>query len=142
MGKILALDLGARWVGTALSDSLKIIAQPHITVERPQLEIFLERIIEQERIEAIVIGYPKTLRGTVSEQTQHVLNEYEALKQRFSHVTFLLWDERLSSKRTETLRRIRTPEEKRKSHSIAAAFILDSYLTFLSHQQSQENDHS
>jgi putative holliday junction resolvase len=138
MGKIMALDLGDQWVGSALSDSLKILARPYKTVPTSELIPFLQQLLTQEPIDIIVIGYPKTMGGKESEQTRKVLVTYQTLTSQFPALRFVLWDERLSSKRAEAINRARTREEKIKSHSVAAAFILDSYLTFLAHQQEQD----
>ena len=70
--KILALDIGDKWTGTAVSDPLGIIARPYKTVETKELEIFLSETIGSENIEKIIVGYPKTMRGTESEQTKKI----------------------------------------------------------------------
>ena len=74
------------------------------------------------------------MRGTESDQTKKVLAIYEELQKLFPETVFVLWDERLSSKRAQTASPARTKEEKLKSHAIAAAFILDSYLNYLKMQ--------
>ena len=48
--KILALDLGQQWVGTALSDALGILAKPYKTIPFDQLEQGLSAIFSQEKI--------------------------------------------------------------------------------------------
>jgi len=131
--KILSLDLGDKWVGSALSDPLGITCKPYQTVERENLEQFLKEVLAQEDISTVVVGYPQTLSGTQSEQTKKIVALKEKLEQQFKEVAgktiqWILWDERLSSKRAEKLKRVTTKEEKRQSHSVAAAFILQSYL--------------
>lgn len=128
--KILGLDLGDVWVGIAISDALGMFARPYQTTTPKELEEFLTKLFAQEPISKVVIGYPKTMRGTVSEQTKKVEDEKEKLALKFPAITFILWDERLSSKRANTLKQAKTKEEKIKSHSVAAAFILSSYLEF------------
>ncbi|TET06699.1 Holliday junction resolvase RuvX [Candidatus Dependentiae bacterium] len=131
MGRIFALDIGDVWTGTALSDSLGLIARPYKTVKTAQLEVFLKQVLTEESIEAIVVGYPRTLRGTISEQTKKVLQIKEQLEQKFTTVPWVLWDERLTSKRAEALKKKKfTKEAKYDSHSLAATFILDSYLEY------------
>lgn len=130
MGRIFALDIGDVWTGTALSDSLGLIARPYKTVKTAQLEEFLKQVLTEESIEAIVVGYPRTLRGTISEQTRKVLQVKEQLEQKFTMVRWVLWDERLTSKRAEQLKRKFTKRAKYDSHSLAATFILDSYLEY------------
>lgn len=130
--RILALDLGDVWVGTALSDPLKITASPYETVKRGDLDSFLKKIFTEQMIEIVVVGYPKTMgQGTESEQTKKIVAMKEQLEQTFSKVRWVLWDERLSSKRADQLRKGYSKEDKIKSHSIAAAFILQGYLDHL-----------
>jgi putative holliday junction resolvase len=135
--KILALDLGDRWVGSAISDPVGITCRPYQTVELAMLPKFLKQTLQQERIQTVIVGYPKTFSGGQSEQTMRIVKMKENLEQQFGVVddrtiTWLLWDERLSSKRADQLhRRATSPEEKKKSHSVAAAFILQTYLDHL-----------
>lgn len=131
MSKILALDIGDQWTGIAISDPLRLLAKPLVTVETLKLEQNLSQIISKEKIEIIVIGYPKTMRGTESEQTRKVVEFSNNLKNIFKDIEFVLWDERLSSKRASSVATARSKEEKLKSHAIASSFVLDSYLTYL-----------
>ena len=134
--KILALDIGDKWTGSAISDPLGIIARPYKTVETTELELFLSETLGSEKVQKVVVGYPKTMRGTESEQTKKIVQMKETLEKTFDLVEWELWDERLSSKRAGQLKKARTKEEKKFSHSIAASFILDSYLTFIQAQKS------
>ncbi len=133
-GKIAALDLGDQWVGVALSDLTRTLAKPFITVPFSEYTPEIKKLITDQRLVAIVIGYPKTMRGTESEQTKKIMGIYQTLQETFPETPFILWDERLSSKRAQAASPARTKEEKLKSHAIAAAFILDSYLNFLKMQ--------
>lgn len=128
--KILALDIGDVWTGTALSDALGMFAKPYQTTETKKLHSFLTELFTKEKIEKIVIGYPRTMSGTSSDQTKKVEEAKLKLEEKFPDTSFILWDERLSSKRAQTLKQAKTKEDKIKSHSIAAAFILESYLQF------------
>ena len=125
--KLLALDLGDRWIGTALSDSSQLLARPYKTVERKELIQFLTTLFHDEQIAEIIIGNPKTLRGTDSQQTEKVAAEKKLLEETFPDKTWLLWDERLTSKHAQTLR---VAKDKQDVHSVAAALILDSYLSY------------
>lgn len=129
--KILALDIGDAWTGTALSDALGMFAKPYQTTETKNLISFLHDLFVKEKIETIIIGHPRTMKGTSSDQTKKVEEAKIKLEQKFPDKKFILWDERLSSKRADTLKKATTKEEKIKSHSIAAAFILESYLQYL-----------
>lgn len=143
MAKILALDIGDQWTGIAISDSMGILAKPYKTSASSDLEKELSNVIKENNISEIVIGYPKTMSGTESEQTKKTLVAKEKLEAAFPDMKFILWDERLSSKRAEEISfkninfqnkskttYLKIKEEKHKSHSLAAAFILDCYLTY------------
>ncbi len=130
--KILALDLGDRWTGSAISDGLGITARPYETVATKELEAFLKKALSEEPIETIVVGYPKTMKGTESEQTKKVVTQKEELEKLFPKVKWVLWDERLSSKRAAAVKKAKTKEAKLRSHSLAAASILQVYLEYLS----------
>ena len=134
--KILALDLGDRWIGTALSDSSQIIARPHKTVELYQLEQFLTDLFTKERIRTVIVGKPQTLRGTESEQTRKIIAYKEKLEVLFPVCSWILWEERLTSKHAKNLS---LQKQKEEIHSIAAALILDSYLTYLRFQKELES---
>lgn len=126
--KTLALDLGDVHVGTAISDILGITAKPYQTVAANDLENFLKTIIEKENITTIVVGLPKTMRGTISQQTQKVIDTNTELEKKFPQIKWVLLDERLTSKQADQIKQAKTKEDKIKSHSIAAALILRSYL--------------
>jgi putative Holliday junction resolvase len=129
--KILALDIGDRWTGIAISDPLQMLARPYKTVASEQLNSTIADLIATEPISIIVAGYPKTLRGTESQQTHKIKATFEKLEEKFSSVKWVLWDERLTSKQAARIQRPKTKEDKLQSHSIAAALILGSYLDHL-----------
>lgn len=130
--KVAALDIGDVWTGVALSDALKITANPYETVRSKDLLSFLKTFIDQEPISTIIVGNPKTMKGTESQQTKKVHALFDSLKQDFPTVEWKLWDERLSSKFAQSTKKAKTKDDKIHSHAIAAAFILSSYLSFLS----------
>jgi len=141
--KILALDLGDKWVGTAIAHPLGITCRPYQTVVLKELKDFLTKILSLESIGTVVVGYPKTVStGGESEQTRRVVKLKEELEKQFdviagSKIEWVLWDERLSSKRaSEVQQHKHDAESKKKSHSVAAAFILQSYLDHLAFKRS------
>jgi len=138
--KILGLDIGDVWTGTALSDALGMFARPLKTVPSDELESFLTHILTQEKISTIVVGMPVTMKGTQSEQTKKIIAQKESLEKEYRMVKWILWDERLSSKRASTHKKQNTKDDKIASHSIAAAYILESYLTYNHTMQNINND--
>ena len=128
--KILALDIGDRWTGVAISDPLGILPRPYDTIKTTELFTSLEKIIQRERIATIVVGLPTTMRGTESDQTKKVIEMSETLKNLFPSLEWKMWDERLTSKQAATLKSTKTKEDKLRSHAIAAAIFLSSYLEY------------
>ena len=129
--KVLALDLGDVWTGTAMSDPLKIIATPYKTAKTESLLPFLHELFAKEKIETVVVGYPRTMRDTESLQTKKVLAQKEILEATFPDKKYILWDERLSSKAARTIQGKKAKSDGPQEHSIAAAVILQTYLQFL-----------
>ena len=129
--KVMALDLGDAWVGVALTDPLRFFAKPYKTVAAEQLETFLQETFSKEKISIVVVGYPKTMQGTESDQTRLVVATKEKLELMFPQQKWVLWDERLSSKQARSLKNPKNKTEKLEQHAIAAAIILESYLPFL-----------
>lgn len=128
--KIIALDIGDRWTGVAISDPLGILSRPYDTVKTPDLNTFLELLITKEKIGTIVVGLPTTLRGTESDQTKKIIAMTTELENKFTSLTWKLWDERFTSKQAAALRSTKTKEDKLRSHAVAAALILSTYLEF------------
>lgn len=132
--KIVALDLGDAWTGIAISDLSKLFAKPYITVAAQELHKKLTELFDAEPITTVVVGNPITMQGRSSAQTVLAQKMFAILKEQFPAIEWILWDERLSSQRAAKLQSekgSRKSDDKLKSHAIAAAFILDSYLTFL-----------
>lgn len=133
MSRVLALDLGDVWVGTAISDVLGITCRPFETVKLPDIKIFLEKTINEQGVGTIVVGHPKTMSGTSSDQTKRIESMRAQLEKRFSNVTWVWADERLSSQHAishqqNVKKQKRSKQSKNEVHSLAAAFILQGYL--------------
>lgn len=126
--KIIALDIGDVHTGVAQADDLGIIATPFITVATVELASWLERLVKREPIETVVVGYPKTMRGTESQQTKITQGHAEKLKATFPAIRWVLVDERLTSKDAQRIMRANKGRDKQKEHAIAAAIILQTYL--------------
>lgn len=138
--KVLGLDPGDVWIGVAISDALGISCRPLSTITLDELETFLTTILSKEAIDTIVVGYPLTMKGLQSDQTKKIILLKEALEKKFTKAHWLLWDERLSSKRAQTTQTsgAQSKEARHKEHAIAAAFILQGYLDWRDQQQERE----
>ena len=138
--KIIALDIGDRWTGVALSDPLGILSRPYDTAKTIDLYSFLDNLFQKEAISIVVVGLPTTLKGTESKQTQKVIAMAQELEKKYPSITWKLWDERFTSKQAATIKPIKTKEDKLRSHAIAAALVLSTYLEFKRMHEQQYND--
>ena len=97
--KILALDVGTKRIGLAVSDDLLITAQGMDTIECSGPDKDMERIasiVEENRADEIVVGLPLNMNGTESKKTKEVLAFVERLILRLK-IPVKTWDERLTS---------------------------------------------
>jgi putative holliday junction resolvase len=136
VGRVLAVDFGARRVGIALSDPTATIAQP-LTVltrragKRPPVQAVADLAAAHEAVH-LVVGLPLTLAGDESDWTREVRNFGEQIAARTGlDVTFI--DERLTSVAAErAVRSLGLPrharEQKTRIDSAAAVLILQAYL--------------
>ena len=133
MKRVLALDVGDRRIGVAVSDLTRLLARgAKLIYRRKQVEqdfAEIAKLVQEYKVGEIVIGYPRHVSGEVGEQAQKVeafataLAEY--LKPDGPPLT--LWDERYSSVTAqETLQE--RGRQLRHLDAIAAAAILQSYL--------------
>ncbi len=126
--KILALDVGEKRVGIALSDELCIISTPYGFVDRERAIDKVAEITNVEKVERIVIGLPYLPSGDLGSQSDDILKFSDLLKKTVRcRIDFE--DESLSSVEAENrLRQGRKPFEKGDIDAEAAAIILESYL--------------
>jgi putative Holliday junction resolvase len=137
--RVLGIDYGARRIGLALSDATATLASPWRMLQRPPSEAetlreMIEHITqlqnEDDGLEAVVIGWPRRLDGSATDQTPIVETFARALKAQLD-VPVVLQDERLSSTEAESrLARREKDWRKRKQRldAAAAAVILQDYL--------------
>jgi len=98
-GRLLALDLGAKRVGLAVSDELRITVNPLPAIERRSWKDLLRRVaavIESYDARGLVIGLPLSLAGAEGSAAQDARATAEKF-QRSLHVPVYLQDERLST---------------------------------------------
>src|SRR3954469_6886961 len=98
-GRILALDVGSRRIGLAVSDALGITAQPLDTLNRTNKRAdiaHLKQLIRQHDVTELVLGNPLNMSGQPGPQAQKVAAFAEELRSRLN-LPVHLWDERLTS---------------------------------------------
>jgi putative Holliday junction resolvase len=129
----MALDLGEKRVGVAVSDETGLIARSHTVFKRASRLADFEkigRIIDQENINLLIIGLPVPLSGVEGDKAAWVRDYGADLAQRLN-IDIIFWDESLSTVDAEdSLRQRGIHGRKRRQQvdAVAAAFILQSYL--------------
>ncbi|HXK94237.1 MAG TPA: Holliday junction resolvase RuvX [bacterium] len=135
-GRILALDLGQKRVGLALSDDLRITAQPYATLEPRGTEDLLEslrQIAARENVVLVLIGLPKRLDGSLGPQAEEAKTLAALIRERLS-LPVRLWDERFSThaaKRALLEDNVSRKKRKQVIDQTAAAWILQGFLDSL-----------
>jgi len=132
--RILALDLGTRRIGAALSDPTGSVAMPLDTIlhrERRKDLAAIAALARARGVERIVVGWPRNMDGTSGQAAKQAEAFARALRQMVA-VPVDLWDERLSTASAErTLRDASVRRDRRRAvrDQVAAALILQAYLT-------------
>jgi len=140
-GRVLALDVGARRIGVAVTDPLGITAQGLDTIQRKNKRTDLaqlESVIRKYEVVELVVGYPLRLSGEVGIQAEKMTLFASELEKRFQ-IPVHLFDERLTS--TEANRVLRESEisiEKRAKavDRMAAVLILQAWMETRSRRES------
>lgn len=131
--RILAIDHGSRRMGIAISDELKIIAQPLEFIPAEPFAGFLARLqelLQEKEVELILVGLPRNMDGSHGPAAQKVQEFVAALKSNTA-VPIKTWDERLTSVQANRLLiqgNVRRDKRKEKVDKMAAAILLQSYL--------------
>jgi putative Holliday junction resolvase len=124
----MALDVGEKRIGVAIGDSGVRIAVPLTTIEVDETEIGrITKTIEDEKVDVLVVGYPRNQSGEPTAQTAYV----EAFVERLSGVTvpIVFQDESLTSVLAEQrLQSHKKPYSKGDIDALAAAIILQDYM--------------
>lgn len=133
MGRILAIDYGKKRTGLAVTDILRITANPLITIETKHLMTWLKDYFAKENVDEVVVGYPKQMNGEDSESMQYIRVFLAQFEQTFPSIPIKLYDERFTSvlahqamidggmKRSQR-------QNKMMVDKIAACIILEGYL--------------
>jgi len=131
--RIMALDMGEKTIGVAISDSLLLTAQARPTIRRksPSSDIeLLRRMAEENEVHQILVGQPLHMNGKESRQSQRIGRFAADLKNKLE-IPVLFWDERLTSFAADQhLEEMGLNWRQRREHidKIAAMIILQDYL--------------
>ena len=133
--RILAIDLGTKRIGLALSDPLGLTAQSLPTLMRAHSEAdfeYLKRLISAKKIEKCVVGLPLRLSGEIGPAAKETLEWVEIFKTKIS-LEVTTWDERLTTREATRLmiqQDLSRKKRKEKADELAAILILQGYLEF------------
>ena len=144
--RTLALDLGDRRIGLAITDPLGLTAQPLFTLHRTSLRADIKaiaRFLRQHKVEVLVIGHPLHADGSPSPQAakarEFAQSLQGALAQAHPNLTVHLFDERLTTRDAHALldhsgyplRQDRKGRLERRQiiDQVAATLLLESFLS-------------
>src|SRR6266581_3433275 len=131
--RVMALDVGDKTIGVAISDALLLTAQPRPTLRRKDLPSDLEklrRLADENEVHQVIVGQPLHMDGRESPQSQKVARFAEELH-KVLDLPIVFWDERLTSFEAEQhLEEMGLNWRQRREHvdKMAAMIILQNYL--------------
>ena len=130
----MALDVGNKRIGVALSDELQILAQTLYTIHRKGIERDIEeivKIINDNNVEEVIVGITKNMDGTTGFQGEKTIKFAEVLRQSTDR-PLIMWDERMttiSARRIMIENDVKQKDKKNLVDTIAAVVILETYLS-------------
>lgn len=124
----MALDIGEKNIGIAISDKTNILAIPYLVLKND--DTFTDKIcsiIKEKNINKIIAGMPYTLSGNMGQQANKTQEFITRLKEKINiDIDFI--DERFSTKILKNNLIYKKKENKDKTDKYAAAIILENYL--------------
>lgn len=137
MGRILAFDYGQKRTGIAVTDPLKLIANPLETVNTAELGAWLSKYLAAEQVEVFVVGMPSRLSGEDTHNTVPVQQFVQKLREVFPSIPVYTIDERLTSHEAKQSlllggQKKSKREDKKLLDTVSAALILQTYLQQIS----------
>jgi putative holliday junction resolvase len=136
MGRILALDIGQKRIGLAVTDPLRIIATPLGTWHVKDVWAFLQGYIPENNVDLAVAGLPRQNDNSFSDSIRFVNPFVSRFKKLFPGIDIQMWDERFTSKMAtaairESGAKKKTRQDKALVDTISATIILQSYMESL-----------
>ncbi len=133
MSRILAIDYGKKRTGLAVTDPMRITANPLMTVESGQLLDWLADYLQKEDVGVIIIGHPKQMSGEESESMNYIRPFMAAFQKCFPERELVLFDERFTSVLAHRAMidggmKKKQRQDKTVVDKIAACIILESYM--------------
>lgn len=133
LARILSIDYGTKRTGLAVTDPLQIIPTGLDTVPTSGLEDYLQKYLEREEVETIVVGEPFYPDGNPAQIHHMVVGLARKLRKLFPEVEVVMQDERFTSEEAKAvIRQSGARQKKRKDKAlvdkVSAVLILRDYL--------------
>ena len=135
--RLIAIDFGTKKSGIAISDPLKIIAQPLKTIFYEELNFSfiteeIKKIIDEYKpIEKIILGITTNLDNSISNTGKIILKFYDFLQKELPNISIVLFDEKYSTKKSKeimTEMKLSIKQKKERKDALAAQKILEDYM--------------
>jgi putative Holliday junction resolvase len=134
--RLIGLDLGSKRIGVSICDEKQSIATPFKTINKTNKDELineLKKIINENNVKGIVIGYPINMDGSLGSSAQSV-NDIAKNIDEAINIDICLWDERLSTVGAFNLSSqldVNVTKREKNIDQNAAAFILQGAIDFL-----------
>lgn len=132
-GRLIGIDVGTKWVGLARTDLLRMVANPIGTYPPPEAIEQVKKLVETEKVQKLVIGWPLTPDGGEGRAIRMVERFITRLRLVLPEIEIAKMDERYTSKEAvAAMVESGVPKMKRRDsdrvNQAAAAIILQKYL--------------
>ncbi|MBM3412735.1 MAG: Holliday junction resolvase RuvX [Bacteroidetes bacterium] len=133
MGRIMAIDVGGKRTGLAVTDPLQIIATGLGTIEAHSLIEFIKEYLKSEQIDRFIVGWPTNWNDTPTHGTPHATKAIQLLQKNFPMIPVEKIDERYTSKMAkdallEMGLKKKDRRDKKLVDKVAATILLQEYL--------------
>ena len=147
MGRILAIDFGKKRTGLAVTDLLRITANPLLTVDTKDLLQWLQTYFATEQVAEVVIGHPTQMNGQESESMNYIRPFMDTFRKTFSNIPLVPFDERFTSVLAHQAMiaggmKKKDRQNKAVVDKLAACIILEGYMDYKTSGSLLENRNS
>ena len=147
LGRILAIDFGKKRTGLAVTDLLRITANPLLTVDTKDLLQWLQTYFATEQVDEVVIGHPTQMNGQESESMNYIRPFMDTFRKTFSNIPLVPFDERFTSVLAHQAMiaggmKKKDRQNKAVVDKLAACIILEGYMDYKTSGSLLENRNS
>lgn len=138
--RLLGLDVGSKTIGLALSDTMRHIGTPLLTIKRTKFQkdaAALQEIVAEHEISGLVIGLPLNMDGTEGKSCQSI-RQFGRNILKINDISILFWDERCSTlavSRALHEADLSWQKSEKAVDKMAASYILQGFLDHINHKR-------